>query len=76
MMPPSSASSSEYFALAHLDRRELAGERVVERGGRAGSEQDDLAHVREVEDARGRADGVVLGEVVEVAHGICQPRSR
>ena len=55
--------------LADLDRRELAGERVVERGGRARSEQDDLAHVREVEEAGRRAHGVVLGEVARVAHG-------
>jgi hypothetical protein len=57
------------LGLPDLDRRKLAGEGVVEGGARLGAEQHDLAHVREVEDARGIPDGVVLGEVARVAHG-------
>jgi hypothetical protein len=55
--------------LAQRDRRELARERVVERLGGLGSDDDDLAHVRQVEQARVLAHGVVLGEVARVPHG-------
>ena len=50
------------------DRRELARERVVERVGRLGADDDDLAHVREVEEARVLTHRVVLGQVAGIAH--------
>ena len=62
MMPPSVVADQRVLGLANGHRRDLADQGVVqERGGvRAGD--PDFAHVGEVEQARGLADGVVLGE--------------
>ena len=68
MIPPSASSSSEYFAWPIAIGRELAGERVVEERRSIRAVDDDLGHVRDVEDAGCRAHGVVLGEVGAVAH--------
>ena len=63
MIPPSASSSRLYFAWSIGERREPAGERVVEEGAGAVALDEELGHVRDVEQARGGADGVVLGEV-------------
>ena len=68
-IPPSSSSTQEYFALPTAQRREAAGERVVEERAGVGALDEELGHVRDVEQAGGRADGVVLGEVRAVADG-------
>ena len=44
-------------------RRDEAGEGVVEEGRRIRAGHTDLGHVRDVEEARGGAHGVVLGQV-------------
>lgn len=49
------------------DRGDLAEQRRVERGGGLRADHDHLGHVREVEQARGRADRGVLGQVAGVA---------
>ena len=52
---------------AGRQRGGLADQRVVQRRGRAGPGDHDLAHVREVEEPGRRADGVVLGRLAAVA---------
>ena len=53
--------------LADGERRQPAGERLVEEGAGGLADDGDLGHVRDVEEARGRAHRVVLGEVGGVA---------
>lgn len=49
------------------DGRDVARQRVVEGVDRLGADDEDLGHVREVEEAGGSAHGVVLGEIAGVA---------
>ena len=62
MMPPSVLQISEYLALPTAIAESLPDQGVVQErcGVRAGD--PDFAHVGEVEQARGLADSVVLGE--------------
>ena len=57
------------FRLADLHRGDPSGQRAVQDSGGAGTAERELGHVRDVEQARRLADGVVFGEVGCVADG-------
>jgi hypothetical protein len=64
------AGAGEQHAVLRLverERRQLAGEGVVERLAGLRADEHDLAHVRQVEEPGRGAHGVVLGEVAGVA---------
>ncbi len=65
--PAGGREQQRVFGLADGERGERANERGVERPPGLRAVQDDLAHVGEVEQSGGGADGVVLGEVAGVA---------
>ena len=70
MMPPLSCEQQRVLRLAGDHRREPAGEGVVEEAPASSPDDEELRHVRDVEQAGGRAHGVVLGEV-----GACSGRA-
>ena len=60
--------AGELLALPGLQRGHPPGNGEVEGRGGLGSDEHDLTHVREIEDAGGLTHRLVLGQVAGIAH--------
>ena len=68
MTPPSGAQIIVYFAFASAHRPDATDERELEERDGLGAPNGDLTHVRQIEEARGRAHRDVLRNVAGVAN--------